>query len=60
MNRETAELLQSLYQIAHLQATLSKDDLTLEIDWPGLRLRAEKALVREGVVLPSLPEIETD
>lgn len=35
-----------------VQAELGKDDLSLVIDWPALRLRLADALVREGLPLP--------
>lgn len=53
---ETAALVKDLYRMAHMQAALGKDDLELAIDWPVLRGRAEIVLIREGVVLPELPD----
>ncbi len=52
----TATLLQDLYQIAHMQAELDKQNLSAKIDWAKLRLRLNDALVGEGIELPKLPE----
>jgi hypothetical protein len=57
-NKDTAALLRDLYQIAHMQAGLSKQDMTLQLDWAKLRLRLNDALVREGIKVPELPEVQ--
>lgn len=59
MRKETEELLRDLYGLSHIQADLSKDDLSMDINWADLRLRIEEILIREGVELPKLPEMKT-
>lgn len=56
----TAVLLQDLYRIAHMQAQLDEQNLSLEIDWQALRLRLDQALVREGIEVPKAPEIQAE
>lgn len=56
MMRATGELLKDMYRIAHVQVALDRDELSLEIDWQDLRERFEGALIREGIVLPELPD----
>jgi hypothetical protein len=53
---ETSDLLKDVYLIAHVQAMLDKDALSLAVDWASLRVRAEGVLIREGVSLPKLPD----
>jgi hypothetical protein len=60
MMRDTGQLLRDMYGIACVQAELGKDDLSLAIDWPALRLRFEDALVREGVPVPDRPVLKEE
>lgn len=57
VDKQTVALLQELYIITHMQADLAKEERSLVINWSGLRLRLEDALIRNGVSIPDRPEI---
>lgn len=54
---DTVELLKFLYQLAHMQAGLEQQNMTMVVNWAELRSRIAGVLVRERVELPELPEI---
>ncbi len=60
MNSDTVALLQDMYRLAHVQATLGKQDMSLDLDWAKLRLRIEKVLVREGLEIPERIEVSEE
>lgn len=60
IGKDTAILLQDLYRIADMQAQLSEQNLSLEINWEALRGRLDQALVREGIEIPDAPEIKAE
>jgi hypothetical protein len=55
--KDTVALLKFLYQLAHMQAGLAREDMSMVVDWTELRRRLEHVLVGEGIELPELPEI---
>jgi hypothetical protein len=60
LNKDTAALLQDTYRLAHIQAVFGEQDLSLDVDWPKLRLRFEEALVREGLEIPERLELSLE
>lgn len=60
MNSDTVALLQDMYRLARVQATLGKQDMSLDLDWAKLRLRIEKVLVREGLEIPERIEVSEE
>ena len=56
-SKDTVGLLKFLYQLAHMQAGLVRENMSMVVDWAALRLRLEGVLVGEGIELPELPEI---